>query len=1608
MKKFLLTTILVVAALLGAAARTPVVNLTPAPYSMTVGDGPGLTIPADYTVAGTSLPDDMEAELDKFVVALNQATGFDGKVTDGSAATFRVAVDKSSELGTEGYTLKVSSSGVEITAPGAAGLYYAFQTVKKILPANVMAGVADREHPDKEYILPAVDITDKPTFAHRGFELDCARHFHSLDQVKRMIDVMSFYKLNRFHWHLTDDQGWRIEIEKYPRLLTVSTIAPDAYLCDFATRTSYLNGKPYGPYYYTKDEMREIVEYAAERHIEVFPEIEMPGHMVAAIAAYPEFSCNPEGDHTIWYRPGVSSDVLNVANPAVIQFCKDVLTEMADVFPFPLVHIGGDETPSTAWENNADCRALMAEKGFTSPYQLQTWFTKQIADHLKTLGKQAVCWNEVVTKPGADLDLAREAGILIYDWLGGGTAKAAELGLNSVYCNTSTYYLDYPQGNENEPRSMGHVISLPTVYDAYPDMSSPGTVIGVQGNLWCEYISDPRHVEYNALPRLIAIAETGWTPREKKDYGDFQLRVSADTVMFNLLGYEYGRHDLAGHKANAPSDRVLPDPEKWVTVTTRATGRGRAGRVLELVQEGSPLIEAHGAQPGQLWTAEPDTDSDAQQWRFVPDPEGSGRVAIVCKSSPEGSVNPTPRSTSVNARWSYDPTEKHYDFILGEGDYYGTDSEGRYFYAIRSALGSGFWLNCGTDTDGLTVNCWSNPADGDGGLWLVATEEENTKVYPDPEKWVTVTTKATSRNRAGRVIELVQEGSSLIAEKGAQPGQLWTAAPSEGSDAQQWRFVPDPEGSGKMALVCKSNPDGSVNPDPGSTSVDARWTYDASEKHYDFILGENPYYGKADDGRYYYAIRSDKNRGYWLNCGTDAAAENLTVNCWSNPADGDGGLWLIAIEDEDAKVYPDPGKWMTVTTMATSQGRANRVLELVQEGSPVIAECSAEPGKVWTAASREGSEAQMWKFIPDPAGSGKMALVCKSSPNGSVNPDPGSTSTAARWTYDPATINYNFILGEDPHYGTADNGTRYYSIRSDKDNGFWLNCGVQSDNFPANCWSNPADGNGGRWLIAPCNEDEGPVYAPFDYLEAGKVYTFANASERFDGMMLADGADGPVLSADSFGNVAWRVASAEKKSNNSQKVTLVNATTDRSFSSLGGSNPSGSYSGYNGDAIVMGKSPMMITIYRPDANAGSIVMTLNSKGLTATPGAVVAGGSRPVMPASTGGAWIPQEVMLYNFTCKDTDGNLLRNAVCAVSSISSALPDAPAIEGYTLRSLTFDGTAAEAVYELTSVKVTYECRTADGLLIERRATELPVGASHTVALPEIEFFKAESSEPAAGTSLTLNVPVTVKAVYSTDAALGASGYEARIESADLLADGLTVLIYNAQSTRAAYRRADKASGTVLGAKVEQFTPDYLWTLSDRGNGKWAVYSPEAGKYVGPIKVGATMELSENPEEYAFDFRDGAWYITSGNYAWDGGQDLSLHGWNLPGHPYHLLIPVAAPYFNVSIEEVNIDTGEMLRSSSRYVPAGSSLTWLPREYEGLPEKKVTGADGLDRITSDKNIRVSYSAFSTVLGIEDVATEAKTGRTGVYDLQGRRLTRPGSSGIYIIDGRKTLVR
>jgi hexosaminidase len=433
----------------------------------------------------------------------------------------------------EAYELKVSADGVSITGASPAGVFYGIQTLRKSLPTEA-----------KAVDMPAVTIEDEPRFAYRGMHLDVARHYFTVDSVKQYIDMLALHNINRFHWHLTEDQGWRIEIKKHPELAEKGSVRKETVI---GRNSGVYDGKEYGGYY-TQEEAKEIINYAADRHITVIPEIDLPGHMLAALSVYPELGCTggPYEPWTIW---GVSEDVLCAGNDKTYEFIADVLNEIIDLFPSEYIHVGGDECPKTRWEQCPKCQAkikelgLKATEGHTKEERLQSHVIRFAESVINERGRKMIGWDETL-----EGGIAPNATIMSWRGVGGGI-EAAKQGHDAIMTPNTYFYLDYYQAadTENEPLAIGGYLPLDRVYGYEPkpanlDKEIADHIVGVQANVWTEYMPTFSHVQYMVLPRMAAVSEIGWSAPEKKDYDNFKHRVVRLMDHYAANGYNYAKH----------------------------------------------------------------------------------------------------------------------------------------------------------------------------------------------------------------------------------------------------------------------------------------------------------------------------------------------------------------------------------------------------------------------------------------------------------------------------------------------------------------------------------------------------------------------------------------------------------------------------------------------------------------------------------------------------------------------------------------------------------------------------------------------------------------------------------------------------------------------------------------------------------------------------------------------------------------------------------------------------------------------------------------------------------------------------------------------------------
>ena len=535
------------------------ISIIPKPAEMQVQEGEFL-FNGEVVLCYPEIKDGgVDAVVDNFVEGMNNATGVKlvkDRLKDGlflgwdvqeaaKKGDAHIVLYVDEYMGKEAYRLSVTPKRINIAAATPAGFFYALQTLKQLMPRNVMAGVRDESI--KEWSIPCVFIVDEPRFSWRGFMLDEGRHFYGKEEVKKIIDVMAAYKMNRFHWHLTEDQGWRIEIKKYPKLTEVGAWR-DTKVCAWGDVKP--DGIRYGGFY-THEDIKEVVAYAKERFVEIVPEVDIPGHSQAAVASYPEFlACDPENNHEVWKWQGVSGDVINVANPMAVQLAKDVIDELTELFPFGYIHLGGDECPTYKWERNAECQALLKEIGSTNYRDLQIHFYKQLKDHVaaKPVEKQRklIFWNEVLHGNTASLG----NDITIMAWIGadGAAVDAAKRGMTTILSPQIPYYINRRQSKlATEPMSQGYGDeTVERVYN-YKPMNNVAEelqpkYLGVQANFWTEWVVEPSVVQYLMLPRLAAVAEAGWTPAELRNYDDFINRLQGETKYYQLRGVDYGKH----------------------------------------------------------------------------------------------------------------------------------------------------------------------------------------------------------------------------------------------------------------------------------------------------------------------------------------------------------------------------------------------------------------------------------------------------------------------------------------------------------------------------------------------------------------------------------------------------------------------------------------------------------------------------------------------------------------------------------------------------------------------------------------------------------------------------------------------------------------------------------------------------------------------------------------------------------------------------------------------------------------------------------------------------------------------------------------------------------
>jgi len=515
------------------------VNIIPLPVSVEQSSpgAPGFVLRASTRFV---VEKDAAVEASRLIDALAPAMGFRLRRAvhpEQRSGTIKLTLDEQlSELGNEGYTLKVTTERILIRARREAGLFYGAITLLQLLPPAIFSKTKVE---NEVWKVPCVKITDYPRFQWRGLLVDPARHFIPKSVLLRFIDAMAMHKLNSLQIHLTDDQGWRIESKKYPRLTQIGAWRNETLIGHLNRKPLRFDGKRHGGFY-TRQDIREIVKYASARHIRIVPEVEMPGHARAAISSYPQLGVFPEKQKNLkpWTHWGVSEHIF-APRPETIAFLQGVLSEVMELFPGTYIHIGGDEAVKTQWKASEEIQTLIREKGLKDEAELQSWFIRQMDTFLTRHGRRLVGWDDI-------LQGGLAPGATVMSWRGElGGITAANAGHDVVMAPTSHTYFDYYQGpGEKEPLAIGGYLPLKKVYQYNPipkaiPADKAKHVLGVQGQLWGEYISTPEHLEYMAYPRAAALAEVGWSPKALKDYESFLVRLRHHLKRLHVRGVNY-------------------------------------------------------------------------------------------------------------------------------------------------------------------------------------------------------------------------------------------------------------------------------------------------------------------------------------------------------------------------------------------------------------------------------------------------------------------------------------------------------------------------------------------------------------------------------------------------------------------------------------------------------------------------------------------------------------------------------------------------------------------------------------------------------------------------------------------------------------------------------------------------------------------------------------------------------------------------------------------------------------------------------------------------------------------------------------------------------------
>lgn len=514
-------------------------NIIPVPQKLEAQTGV-FTVNDKTVIVGNAAWNDVAELLN---TQLNTVNGWNKKVVAGSTKLVKGAIQfvKDESIADEGYKLDVSPKQVIISAKTGKGAFYGVQTLLQLLPTDVFK---DGKVEGVKWSIPCCKIEDAPRYSYRGLHLDVGRHFSPVSFVKKYIDLIALHKFNTFHWHLTEDQGWRIEIKKYPKLTEIGSVRKETLVGKYGS--GKYDGKPYGGFY-TQDEIKEVVAYAKKKYVTIVPEIEMPGHAQAALAAYPELGCNQDKIYQVHTTWGVSNDVF-CPREETFTFLENVLMEVMDLFPGQYIHIGGDECPKDQWKTSRFCQDLMKKEGLKDEHELQSYFIRRIDKFITSKGRKMIGWDEI-------LEGGLSPNATVMSWRGEeGGIMAAKQNHDVIMTPGSHLYLDHYQADpKTEPLAIGGFLTLEKVYSYEPapkelTAEQKKFILGLQANVWTEYMQTTNQIEYMVFPRACAVSEVAWSPSSARNYSDFTNRLKTHIERLGNLKVNYAKSFLAEKK----------------------------------------------------------------------------------------------------------------------------------------------------------------------------------------------------------------------------------------------------------------------------------------------------------------------------------------------------------------------------------------------------------------------------------------------------------------------------------------------------------------------------------------------------------------------------------------------------------------------------------------------------------------------------------------------------------------------------------------------------------------------------------------------------------------------------------------------------------------------------------------------------------------------------------------------------------------------------------------------------------------------------------------------------------------------------------------------------